>query len=472
MKRLHWTPWVALIFVAACGGDPAPFVVAPQETPPDINVSFGLDAGSSSSGDSAGSSGVSDSAGLADGAQTANDGATSVNDATPSDTGSSADTSAVDTAPSIDTGSSGGADAEADATTADAGSTCGDGKCEAVAGESCVSCDADCGKCPASCGDNKCDAAAGEDCASCAQDCGICCGNSKCDTDKGESCLSCAADCGACCGNGKCDAAVNETCGTCPADCGQCGTCGDGKCEAQLKETCSTCAKDCGACSTCGDGKCEGNETSTTCAQDCKPADCSLPCHPVSQTGCSSNVQCYPNANSAICASFGGKKIGEACQGINDCLKGLLCVNQLCKKLCSTKAAAGFTCTSGENCEALESGGKQLPCDLGACFGDDACNLITSVNCPATHNCVPSGQGKKQCIPVGTKGQGATCTGDADCQKHFMCLGEAAGKPKTCLQKCHAGSGTPKCAAGLNCATVTTGNPPQPAGDFLGVCVK
>jgi hypothetical protein len=466
-------------FVIGCAQEPAPFVAALAKTNPDINVSFGGDTGSSG----AGTSGDAASSGVADGGATGDTAGTGT-----------VDTGVQSTPDAGDVNSSGGDSATDDTTSQPdvAVQACGNGKCEAVEGENCSNCEADCGKCAASCGDNKCDpvtescanceqdcgkccgdnkceAAIGESCGTCPADCGICCGNKICETDKGESCLSCAQDCGSCCGNKKCDAAIGEDCKTCALDCGPCGTCGDGKCEAALSETCGSCEKDCGACAKCGDGKCEGNENPTNCAQDCKTSTCSLPCHPVTQKGCGATVQCYPNANSAICASAGSKKLDDACKGINDCLKGLLCVNQLCKKLCSTKAGG---CTGSDLCEGLESSGKPLPCDLGACFGDDKCNLVTSDKCPASHNCVPSGGGKKQCAPVGTKGQGATCVADVDCQKHYMCLGEKAGVPKTCLRKCHAGGGQPPCGTGLNCATVTTGNPPKPAGDFLGVCIK
>jgi len=67
------------------------------------------------------------------------------------------------------------------------------------------------------------------------------------------------------CGNGSCTG--NETCSSCPQDCGACASCGDGTCNGT--ETCSTCASDCGACASCGDGTCNGSETCSTCASDC-----------------------------------------------------------------------------------------------------------------------------------------------------------------------------------------------------------
>lgn len=214
--------------------------------------------------------------------------------------------------------------------------TCGDSKCDPVAGETCGNCGKDCGACKDACTtskapgckDNPCEACA---CAkdpyccktawdtTCQSACKSCnagkCGDAVCTAP--ETCGSCPKDCGGCgdpappkCGDGKCEG--NEHCGVCPTDCGKCGdyactckadsfcctgsfdslcfqacakcaggpcpkpTCGDGMCVG--KETCSTCAKDCGDCPkpVCGDSKCEAaSETCTSCAKDC--GDCPKP---------------------------------------------------------------------------------------------------------------------------------------------------------------------------------------------------
>jgi hypothetical protein len=137
---------------------------------------------------------------------------------------------------------------------------CGDGACDAGAGESCSTCPGDCGACPPTCPNGACDS--GETCATCAADCGACppmCPNGACET--GETCASCAADCGACppvCPNGSCEA--GETCTSCAVDCGACPpACPNGVCEAG--ETCSTCAADCGTCPS----PCPQNEGTLAC---------------------------------------------------------------------------------------------------------------------------------------------------------------------------------------------------------------
>ena len=60
--------------------------------------------------------------------------------------------------------------------------TCGNGYCNATAGENCSNCTADCGSCVAPpvserCGNGYCNATAGENCSTCFQDCEICPGS-------------------------------------------------------------------------------------------------------------------------------------------------------------------------------------------------------------------------------------------------------------------------------------------------------
>jgi hypothetical protein len=72
-----------------------------------------------------------------------------------------------------------------------------------------------CGSCPVNpCGDGTCDAAAGENCETCAADCAC----TAPDTCQAGVCTPPNA-----CGDGTCDAAGGEDCTSCPADCGSCG---------------------------------------------------------------------------------------------------------------------------------------------------------------------------------------------------------------------------------------------------------
>jgi hypothetical protein len=75
------------------------------------------------------------------------------------------------------------------------GPVCGDGKCESP--ESVSNCAADC-KPAAKCGDGECQASAGETKENCSQDCGepdAVCGDGKCEESKGEDYQTCSDDC-------------------------------------------------------------------------------------------------------------------------------------------------------------------------------------------------------------------------------------------------------------------------------------
>ncbi|MCA9671963.1 MAG: hypothetical protein KC503_40470 [Myxococcales bacterium] len=83
----------------------------------------------------------------------------------------------------------------------------------------------------------------------CLGECGICattsCGDGKCEVSAGETCVVCPDDCGACsaarCGDGRCDVNAEEWCYTCPDDCGLCPEtriC-NGLCEPEIGEACA-----------------------------------------------------------------------------------------------------------------------------------------------------------------------------------------------------------------------------------------
>lgn len=137
------------------------------------------------------------------------------------------------------------------------------------------------------CGDGLCDAEAGEDETSCPKDCKEEeCGDGICTT--GEVCL---LDCH--CGNGQCESfdpadPVFETMESCPEDC----HCGNGICEPDKGEEATFCSIDCH----CGDGACDMGlfgssipEDATNCPADCANCTADL-CGPNTSLCC--NGQC------------------------------------------------------------------------------------------------------------------------------------------------------------------------------------
>ncbi len=96
---------------------------------------------------------------------------------------------------------------------------CGNGVCEPEEGESYITCSADCKRTYVEvCGNGVC--GAGETPEDCLEDCPLdaVCGDGICDADAGENSTLCAEDCGDMeCGDGIC--MVGETAMTCPKDC-------------------------------------------------------------------------------------------------------------------------------------------------------------------------------------------------------------------------------------------------------------
>jgi len=267
------------------------------------------------------------------------------------------------------------------------------------------------------------------------------------------------------CGNGKCD--NGETCTTCSKDCGACPeTCGNGKCG--LGESCATCSDDCGKCPvTCGDNKCEDPETCTTCPADC----CMTGCNPLTSSECGATEQCYPGGSDTVCGAAGALTLKEPCTKASECAKGLLCVADVCRKICDVSGkTAGAACPSGAVCSELVDGGTQKPIgfNLGACFGGQSCNLVTNGGCPAGQNCSPLTVTSKECLnATGKKSNGQACTKDEDCLLGSLCIGPTANA-QVCRQKCAAPNGT--CPGAQVCKQVVFGQAQTPAPDSLGVC--
>ncbi len=292
---------------------------------------------------------------------------------------------------------------------------CGNGKCDAD--ENCKTCSKDCGVCPAGCGDGTCNAAT-ENCQTCSLDCGKCpalCGDKSCNGT--ETCKDCPADCGVCpggCGDGKCDAGT-EDCKSCSADCGQC----PGLCEPLTSKGCSA-AQQCYPTTTsaaCGNpGTLQENApcTSTTaCAKgmlcvgtvckklcdssgsnvayacpgagkctslnysDGKPVGFNLgtctefnKCKLPTDVGCASNQTCDFVKEGSLCLPTGTKTNGQACNGLDECVKGYMCLGNpmVCRKKCVTTGGSP-SCGSGVQCltVTIDSKGTPAPDKLGVC---------------------------------------------------------------------------------------------------------
>jgi hypothetical protein len=365
---------------------------------------------------------------------------------------------------------------------------CGDGLCDASAGESCSSCSADCGACP-TCGDGVCDPAS-ENCQICAVDCGSCggsCDHDKCTTGGplNATCDKCTdaicqvdsfccttqwdsicvsevqsvcgdSSCGtAICGNGLCE--FPEDASTCPVDCSPSPgpTCGDAKCDPAIGEDCSTCAADCGSCGgSCDHDKCkEGGPLAASCDK-CVDAICqvdSFCCDQFWDDICVGEVQSVcgdPSCDGALCGN-GTCAVPEDCQSCPaDCGSCPVCGDGKC-------AAADFA----EDCSSC-------PADCGICAvcGDGKCDPVEGEDCSTcAADCGGCGGtcSHDQCTSGGPLDASCGTCVDTICQADPFCCTSAwdsiciSEVGSLCGETCTAGCGDSICDASLgeNCST-------------------
>ena len=188
---------------------------------------------------------------------------------------------------------------------------------------------------------------------------------------------SCAAvNSGPVCGDHKCEG--DETCTSCEQDCGKCEaepSCGDHKCEGD--ETCETCEQDCGKCEakpSCGDQECNGDETCETCEQDCGKCAAEPSC---------GDQQCN------------GDETCETCE--QDCGK------------CEIKPSCGDKqCNGDETCETCEQDcGKCDPCGNHTCDADET-YASCKADCMSKHPCANGCPAKMAFLYVGVNSKDDT----------------------------------------------------------------
>lgn len=261
--------------------------------------------------------------------------------------------------------------------------TCGDGVCGA--GETFLSCPADCP--PPPCGNGLCEP--GESPVSCAFDCAHACGNKKCES--GENVQNCPADCGSACGNGKCE--FGESPALCPGDC--LDPCGDGLCTEG--ENPFNCPADCKP--PCGNAVCDKGESPESCPTDCLDTVCGdgtcevnehLACPIDCCTDCEDGLACTVGK----CVGAGKKCVQEVTPGFclidNTCIAGGdrfapgACAScqpavaaQAWSALGSGPCDDGSACTQGDTCAAGECTGAPLSCDDGNPCTIDGCAAKT-----------------------------------------------------------------------------------------------
>ncbi len=334
---------------------------------------------------------------------------------------------------------------------------CGDGSCQAAAGEDVRACPADCAACGdeicspgedplacpvdccGGCGDGRClGYACGEDPAACPEDCGTACGNEVC--DKGESPQSCEVDCQRrSCGNNVCEPTDGGPEG-CPGDCGD--ACGNCICEGT--EDFLACPGDCGYC---GDGVCSlcGHLGELErCTSDCKPDE--ERCNGKDDDGdgetdegtCADGDPCTEDLcdpESGACSHAPAPDGTECSDGVA-CTFGDVCIGGACagNDIDGCCATDGDCPDDGDLCNGLPScDTSDLNPALWRCVVDPAtvvtCDTSSDTDCVRSTCEASTGE----CEPR-PKEEGRTCADGDPCTDGDSCDGEGAcaGAPVDC----------------------------------------
>ncbi len=304
--------------------------------------------------------------------------------------------------------------------------SCGDGSCVGAAGETALTCPADC----SSCGDKVC--SPGEDPVVCPVDCCGGCGDGRCmGYACGEGPDTCPIDCGTACGDGQCS--KGETPSVCPDDCKR-HICGNRICEPTDGGP-TGCAVDCGAA--CGNCICEGGEDFAACPTDCGYCGdgvCSFCGAPNDEESCPEDCV---ESGTEICNGADDDGDGETDEGTCDdedpctddtCDRSRGCVHEHNTAPCDDEDL----CTSSDVCARGECVGSPIHCDDANPCTDDACE--------AGNGCVhPPNE--------------AECDDADPCTEGDRCAeGSCTGQPKDCddANPCTDDS----CTAGGECANV------------------
>ncbi len=198
------------------------------------------------------------------------------------------------------------------------------------------------------------------------------------------------------------------------------------------------------------------------------------PCSIVPQCGCTAGMACdldgtMLSTGGTACRTAGPNGPNGACAAVTDCAAGDICLGSpgLCKKFCATNSdCPGALCVV-----QIVSGTMPIP---GAIACSDACNPTNATGCGAGQGChiyvvdpmatpvVNFGY----CTNVGAGGQGAACTGDADCQADFGCFNN--GTNTLCYKWCQKNPPAGTCPGATTCQSL---NPPAVlSGVEYGVC--
>jgi hypothetical protein len=219
---------------------------------------------------------------------------------------------------------------------------------------------------------------------------------------------------------------------------------------------------------------------------NCDPSDAGI-CDPFCQTGCGCHDKCTVSADGGVACGqvilgdpqMPPGKVFDGCDPANDnCLPGLLCMNDQCFGRCYQYCRTDNDCP-GSYCSRNAPGGFKV-CDV-----PNADNCIPtplpgggSNNCPGSLGCYISFGHPSHtiCDCAGGTFQGQPCTGSRSCLPGLLCADPTNdGGTSICLKVCDlAGAvdgGGVGCPGGLPCQVYTGSSPTNAPNPKYGYCL-
>lgn len=204
---------------------------------------------------------------------------------------------------------------------------------------------------------------------------------------------------------------------------------------------------------------CEGPEQSCPPGQSCLPRgggwvacysseDDVVPfvCNVIEQD-CIDSLACYwnpPAMGGTSCELPGAIRAKQLCTSHSDCAAEHGChpsspemgAPKVCLRYCVTSDTMG--CAPAEMCEPLEGA-------LGVCVFNTCDPNASMPQCPAPEQCYFDDQTDEPlCRPAGSRGQGQTCAGPADCEAGLHCF-DCGNTIRLCSAYCDTSAGDTDC---------------------------
>jgi hypothetical protein len=211
------------------------------------------------------------------------------------------------------------------------------------------------------------------------------------------------------------------------------------------------------------------------------------PCSIIPQCGCGGQTACDVDTNDnngTACRSVTSPgKETTACNGLDDCDKGYVCLGgsayATCKKYCTADADCGSP--RGKCVITIASGGTPIPGVPSVCSSNCDPTSTNPAECPSTYKCglfsstyMGTDYDIADCSPAGSGGQGFNCKAgslgnDSLCAKGTLCTTTNGGTTYVCRKIC-TNPGVANSAQCSNQACIAFDPPYMIAGVSYGVC--